>query len=86
MGRVAPQPFAVGGIQSFPCLRAVINVSWHKGILPRQITLDYVMEVPHSCTGDDTDALAFEEATKIIGGCDAVKEFLVCGIWPLSDG
>jgi hypothetical protein len=32
------------------------------------------------------NVLAFEEATKIIGGRDAIEEFLVCGVWPLSDG
>jgi hypothetical protein len=32
------------------------------------------------------NALAFEEATKIIGGGDAIEEFLVCGVCPLSDG
>jgi hypothetical protein len=29
--------------------------------------------------------MAFMEATGIIEGRDAVKEFLACGIWPLND-
>jgi hypothetical protein len=33
----------------------------------------------------DANVVAFEEATTIIGGCDAVEDFLAYGIWPLSD-
>jgi hypothetical protein len=38
------------------------------------------MEAPHSCAGDDANGIAFKEATKIIGGHNAVEEFLACGI------
>jgi hypothetical protein len=30
--------------------------------------LDYLTEVPQSCVVDDVNAMAFEEATKIISG------------------
>jgi hypothetical protein len=29
--------------------------------------------------------VVFAEATAIIGGRDAIEEFLACGIWPLSE-
>jgi hypothetical protein len=48
--------------------------------------LDNLAEAPHSCTANDVNALAFEEATKIIRGRDAVEEFLACCVWLLSDG
>jgi hypothetical protein len=47
--------------------------------------LDYLVEAPHNCTVNDANAMAFKEAAKITEGRDAVEEFLVCGIWPLSD-
>jgi hypothetical protein len=47
--------------------------------------LDYLMEPVHSCAVYDVNAMAFEEATKITGGRDAVVEFLICGILPLSN-
>jgi hypothetical protein len=47
--------------------------------------LEYLTDAPHACTIDDTNVIAFTEATTIIGGRDAVEEFLTCGIWPLSD-
>jgi hypothetical protein len=47
--------------------------------------LDYQTEAPHSCVADDVNAMAFEEATKIIGARDAVEEYLAYGILPLSD-
>jgi hypothetical protein len=47
--------------------------------------LDYLTEAPHSCASDDVNAMAFEETTKIIGGHDAVEEYLACGIVPLSN-
>jgi hypothetical protein len=43
--------------------------------------LNYLMKPPHSCATDDVNAMAFEQATKIIEGHDAV----MCGIMPLSD-
>jgi hypothetical protein len=42
-------------------------------------------ETPHNCVADNTNSLAFEGATKIIGGRDAIKEFLTCIILPVSD-
>jgi hypothetical protein len=46
---------------------------------------DYLTESPHNCIIDDANAMAFEKATKIIRGRDAVEKFLAIGIWPLSD-
>jgi hypothetical protein len=40
----------------------------------------------HSSGSGDVDMVAFAEATSIIGGHDAVEEFLACGIWPLREG
>jgi hypothetical protein len=48
-------------------------------------TLDYVTKAPHNCSENDANAMAFEEAAKIIGGCNAIEEFLTNDIWPLSD-
>jgi hypothetical protein len=47
--------------------------------------LDYVTEALHSCAADDINAMAFQGATKIIGGYNAVEEFVACGILHLSD-
>jgi hypothetical protein len=47
--------------------------------------LDYLTDAPHACIVDDVNVLAFKEAAVIIGGIDAVKEFLACRIWLLSD-
>jgi hypothetical protein len=41
--------------------------------------LDYLMEAP-SCGLEDANFVAFVEATSIIGGRDAVEEFLACGL------
>jgi hypothetical protein len=43
--------------------------------------LDYLSDIPFECSPGDTNAVAFTKATSIIGGCDAVEEFLACGIW-----
>jgi hypothetical protein len=48
-------------------------------------SLNYLPETLHSCAVDDIYAMAFEEATKIIGGCDAVEEFLACNILLLNE-
>jgi hypothetical protein len=59
-----------------------------KGLYPLSYTmtpLNYVMEVMFNCGPVDTDVAAFTEAASIIGGCDAVEEFLACGMWPLSE-
>jgi hypothetical protein len=47
--------------------------------------LDNLTEAPRGCAREDANAMAFEEATKIIGGRNAVEEFLAYDIWPLSD-
>jgi hypothetical protein len=47
--------------------------------------LNYLMEDPSSWGPDDANVAPFVEATSIIGGHDAVEEFLTCGLWPLSE-
>jgi hypothetical protein len=47
--------------------------------------LDYLSDVPFECGPRDANVAAFIEATSIIRGCDAVEEFLACGIWSLSE-
>jgi hypothetical protein len=47
--------------------------------------LNYAMEITFECGPTDTDVAAFTEAASIIGGCDIVKEFLACGLWPLCE-
>jgi hypothetical protein len=45
--------------------------------------LVYDTDVP-SCGPEDTDFTTFIEATSLIGGRDAVEEFLASGLWPLG--
>jgi hypothetical protein len=45
--------------------------------------LNYLTETP--CGLEDANFAAFIEATSIIGGHDAVEEFLTSGLWPLSE-
>jgi hypothetical protein len=47
--------------------------------------LSYLTEVPSSYGSDDADFVAFVEATSLIGGHNAVEEFLACGLWPLGE-
>jgi hypothetical protein len=47
--------------------------------------LDYWTEAPHNCVMDNANVMAFEEATKIIGGRIMVEEFLAYGIWLLNN-
>jgi hypothetical protein len=47
--------------------------------------LNYLAEVPSSCGPKDNDFVAFVEATSLIGGHNAVGEFLACGLWPLGE-
>jgi hypothetical protein len=47
--------------------------------------LNYAMEVTFECGPTDANVAAFTEAALIIGGNDAVEEFLACGLWPLSE-
>jgi hypothetical protein len=44
----------------------------------------YVMKVMFECGPADANVAAFAEAALIIGGRDAVEEFLACGLWPLN--
>jgi hypothetical protein len=43
------------------------------------------MEVPSSSGPENDDFGAFVEATSLIGGHDAVEEFLACGLWTLGE-
>jgi hypothetical protein len=57
---------------------------WGKGSYPLRsmmTPLDYLSDIPFECSPGDTNVVAFTKATSIIGGCDAVEEFLACGIW-----
>jgi hypothetical protein len=47
--------------------------------------LDYLTDAPYACSADDADVMAFTKAASIIGGRDAVDEFVAYDIWPLSD-
>jgi hypothetical protein len=49
------------------------------------IQLNYLMEAAFECGPDDAIVVAFVEVASIIGGCDAVEEFLACGMRPLSE-
>jgi hypothetical protein len=42
--------------------------------------LEYLMDTSYACGADDVSVMAFAEAATIIGGHDAVEEFLACGI------
>jgi hypothetical protein len=47
--------------------------------------LEYLMDALFECGPNDANVTAFTEAQMIIGGHDAVEEFLVCDIWLLSE-
>jgi hypothetical protein len=47
--------------------------------------LEYLTDAPYTCGANDVNVMAFVEAAAIIGGRDAVEEFLACSIWPLSN-
>jgi hypothetical protein len=54
-----------------------------KGSYPLSSTmtrLNYLTEAPSSCGPEDANFVAFIEATSIIGGRDAVEEFLASGL------
>jgi hypothetical protein len=40
--------------------------------------LEYLMDAPYECSPNDANVAAFAEVVVIIGGRDAVEEFLVC--------
>jgi hypothetical protein len=46
--------------------------------------LDFVTEPPFECVEDDAGDAAFVEATRSIGGRDAIEEYMSCGLFPLS--
>jgi hypothetical protein len=48
--------------------------------------LEYLTDGPYECGPDDVNVVAFAVVAAIIGGRDAVKKFLACGIWPLNEG
>jgi hypothetical protein len=53
--------------------------------LSSQMThLAHETDVPLSCGPEDVDFKAFLEATSLIGGRDAVEEFLASGLQPLG--
>jgi hypothetical protein len=59
-----------------------------KGTYPLRctmISLNYLMEVTLECGPTDASVAAFTEAASIIGGNDAVEEFLACSLWTLSE-
>jgi hypothetical protein len=47
--------------------------------------LDYLIDAPFECGPGDMNVAAFTEATSIMGGHNAVEEFLACGIWHLCE-
>jgi hypothetical protein len=56
-----------------------------KGTYPLSCTiipLNYLMEVTFECGPADTNVAAFTKAASIIGGHDAVEEFLAYDMWP----
>jgi hypothetical protein len=52
----------------------------------QMIHLTYETDVSASCDSEDADFKAFVDATSLIGGRDAVEEFLACGLSPLGRG
>jgi hypothetical protein len=59
-----------------------------KGTYPLSCTmtpLNYLTEVTFECGPADANVAVFTEAASIIGGRDAVEEFLAYDLWPLSD-
>jgi hypothetical protein len=47
--------------------------------------LNHLLEAPSAYSPDNVDIATFIEVTSIIGGSDAVEEFLACGLWHLSE-
>jgi hypothetical protein len=47
--------------------------------------LDYLVDTPFEYSQEDANVSTLVEVTLIIGGRDAVEEFLACSTWPLSD-
>jgi hypothetical protein len=47
--------------------------------------LNHLMKASSECGLEDANFVAFVEATSIIRGHNAVKEFLAYGLWPLNE-
>jgi hypothetical protein len=47
------------------------------------VPLDFAMECAFECADDDSRDLAFVHATSLIGGQNAIEEYLAYGIFPL---
>jgi hypothetical protein len=61
--------------------------SWGKGVYAlhsHMCALDYLTEPSVSCPDTNAGDAAFVRATRMIGGCDAVEEYLAYGMYPLS--
>jgi hypothetical protein len=52
----------------------------------RMSMLDYTMEPEADCPDNDVNDVAFVRVMNMIGGRDAVEEFLACGMYPLLVG
>jgi hypothetical protein len=52
----------------------------------RMSELDYAVEPKVECPNNDPNDVSFVWATAIIGGCDAVEEYIVCKMYPLVAG
>jgi hypothetical protein len=46
--------------------------------------MNYLTEVPSSCGLENTNVVAFIEATSLIGGRVVMEEFLASDLWPLG--
>jgi hypothetical protein len=46
--------------------------------------LDYAMEPEVECVDNDPNDAAFVQATRTVGGRDAVKEYVTCKMYPLD--
>jgi hypothetical protein len=49
-------------------------------------SLEFRMDPLFDCADDDSGDVAFVQATKFIGGRDAVEEFIACFMYPLAVG
>lgn len=47
------------------------------------IRLDHAMDITSWASLKDHNFVAFVDATSLIGGRDAVEEFIASGLWPL---
>jgi hypothetical protein len=49
-------------------------------------SLEFRTEPPFDCADDNSGDIAFVQATKFIGGRDAMEEFIACDMYPLAIG